>query len=244
MRPAIFHSEREIAAALSTRTGGVSPAPLGMNTSFSVGDDRSNVVKNRELFLGGHGIRLTELASPEQVHGNRVRCVTEPGSYPVCDALMTDTPRVFLSISFADCVPILLYDPAARAVAGVHAGWKGTASGIALVALRAMEQEYGSSPGNTLVFLGPAAGACCYQVGEDVTSHFDKRCVRMTKGKSYVDLKRANLDQLCSAGVRLEKIEVSPHCTICRPDLFHSYRRDRDKSGRMMAVIGLRARSG
>ncbi|MGB5873145.1 MAG: peptidoglycan editing factor PgeF [Bacteroidota bacterium] len=242
MRPAIFHSRREIAAALSTRTGGVSPMPLGMNTSYSVGDEKENVEKNRELLVGGHGIGLAELASPQQVHSSTVRRVTEPGVYPECDALITDTPRVFLTVSHADCVPILLYSPAARAVAGIHAGWKGTASEIALVALRAMEEEFGSSPGDTLAFLGPAAGVCCYQVGEDVASRFDKRFVRGAKGTLYVDLKRSNLDQLCGAGVSVQKIEVSPYCTICRPDLFHSYRRDRDKSGRMMAVIGLKSR--
>jgi len=212
-----------------------------MNTSYSVGDEEGNVEKNRELFLGGHGVGLAELASPQQVHSNKVRRVTEPGVYPDCDALITNSQRVFLTVSHADCVPILLYNPAARAVAGVHAGWKGTASEIALVALRAMEEEFGSSPADTLAFLGPAAGACCYQVGEDVASRFDKRFVRVAKERLYLDLKRVNLDQLCGARVSIQKTEVSPYCTICRPDLFHSYRRDRDKSGRMMAVIGLKS---
>jgi YfiH family protein len=214
-----------------------------MNTSFSVGDDSQNVERNRELFLGSHGIGLAELASPQQVHGNRVRRVTEPGIYAECDGLVSNTPGLFLTVSHADCVPILLYDPGARAVAGVHAGWKGTGAEIALVALRAMEEEFGSSAGDTLAYLGPAAGACCYQVGRNVVSRFDGRFVRNAEEKFYLDLKHANLDQLCAAGVSAKNVEVSPHCTICRPELFHSYRRDRMGSGRMMAVIGIRPHS-
>jgi YfiH family protein len=211
-----------------------------MNTSFSVGDDRRNVERNRELFLASHGIGPADLASPQQVHGNVVRRVSEPGSYPDCDALVTNAPGVFLTVSHADCVPILLYNPVAVAVAGVHAGWKGTDAGIAAVALHTMEEEFGAPPSGTLAYLGPAAGPCCYQVGEDVAARFDREFVRAVGGKYYLDLKQANLQQLCSAGVFPRNVEVSPHCTICRPDLFHSYRRDGDHSGRMMAVIGLK----
>ena len=242
MKPNLFHPHREIIAALSTRPGGVSPPPLGMNLSFGVGDDERNVRKNRELFVGGFGISTAELAFPQQVHGDRILRAARPGVYPNCDALVTDTPRVFLCISHADCVPILLFDPVTGSVAGVHAGWKGTLANIAGSAAQVMADEFGSVSRDILAFLGPAAGACCYAVGRYVASRFDDRFVRSAKSGLYVDLKRANLDQLCNAGVLLPNTEVSPSCTVCRRDLYHSHRRDREKSGRMMAFIGLKSR--
>jgi len=124
----------------------------------------------------------------------------------------------------------------------VHAGWKGTLANIAGSAVQAMADEFGSVSSDILVFLGPAAGACCYAVGEDVASGFDEEFVRSAKGGLFVDLKRANLDQLFNAGVLLPNTEISPSCTICRRDLYHSHRRDREKSGRMMAFIGLKSR--
>jgi hypothetical protein len=210
-----------------------------MNLSFNVGDDPANVLSNRKLFFGGLGIRFDELAIPGQVHSARIRAVTAAGSYPETDALLTSTPRVFLCVTFADCVPILLHDPVRKTVAAVHAGWRGTASGIAAGAVKQLGEEYGTRPQDLIGFLGPAAADCCYSVGEEVSARFDQRFVRRINGQPFLDLKGANLAQLADAGVDPRRFEVNPHCTISEHRMFHSHRRDGSKSGRMMAVIGI-----
>jgi YfiH family protein len=237
--PRFLSRDGRIRAAVSTRKGGFSRAPFGMNLSFRVGDREEDVRRNRELFLGALGISTNELAMPGQIHSDRVQRVDVPGHYPDCDALLTATPRVFLAISVADCVPILLYDPGVSAVAAVHAGWRGTASGILPRAMERLESEFGTSPSRLLAYLGPSASRCCYTVGEDVASQFDSRVVLRHDGRIIVDLKEANLAELLKSGVPREQIEVSPSCTICEPLVFHSFRRDGANSGRMMAVIGV-----
>jgi YfiH family protein len=239
IRPSIFADYPEIIAAMSTRIGGVSSAPFDLNLSFSVGDDERNVRRNREMFFGSLGIGLTEIAVPQQVHGSMVLQADAPGRYPACDGLVTATPRIFLCVTFADCVPILLYDPKLRVVAAVHAGWRGTVAAVVRLAIHALTDLFRVSPEDLRVFIGPAADSCCYFVGEDIAGKFPGDCVRENGGRWYVDLKKANRRHLVESGIDEEHIEISPFCTISNPSLFHSYRRERERSGRMMAVIGL-----
>jgi YfiH family protein len=229
-----------IRAAVSTRVGGVSPRPLDLNLSFQVGDDAENVTKNRELFFGSLGIGVEELAVPQQIHGNTVRTAERPGYYPSCDALLTGVPGVYLCVTVADCVPLLIYDARNRVVAAAHAGWRGSLAQITTRAIVALKTEYNSRPENLHVFVGPAAGVCCYEVGPEVAGEFDARFVEKRGGKNFLDLKSVNFQHLSTCGIPQSRIEVSTHCTICEPDLFHSFRRDKERSGRMMGVIGLR----
>jgi len=210
-----------------------------MNLSFSVGDDPENVLENRRRFFGGLSIELQELAIPRQVHSATVRRVHEPGTYPDCDALITNARRLFLCVTVADCIPILLYSPDVQAVASVHAGWRGTVSRIASVAVETMIREYSCVPDQMLAYLGPAAGACCYTVGVDVALQFNAKFLHQNSSGATVDLKPANVAQLQDSGIPPQNIEVSQYCTISEGSLLHSYRRDRDLSGRMMGVIGL-----
>lgn len=239
IRPSVFSAAPGVLAALSTRLGGVSPAPLGMNLSFNVGDVASNVVQNRTVFFGGLGIGLEELAVPQQVHSATVRRADMAGKYAECDALISSVARVFLCVSFADCVPILICEPESGVVAAVHAGWRGTASEIAALAVAAIGREYGVSPDRLLAYIGPAADSCCYRVGEEVADRFSPRFVRLEGKDTYVDLKKANYQQLLDSGVQAGQVELSPLCTITEVGLFHSFRRDKERSGRMMAVIGM-----
>lgn len=210
-----------------------------MNLSFKVGDAQENVIRNRLMFFGGLGIPTDRLAIPGQVHGTSVRFAKDPGEYPETDAIVTIEPGVFLCVSTADCVPILLFDPVRRAVGAVHAGWRGTASGIAAGAVRMMVKEFGTSAHNVHAYIGPAAGACCYNVGQELESQFPGECVLRRDGRTYVDLKEANRRVLLGEGLIAERVETSPFCTISDSTLFHSHRRDGSRSGRMMAVIGL-----
>jgi YfiH family protein len=146
---------------------------------------------------------------------------------------------VALVITIADCVPILLFDPIQKAIGAVHAGWRGTANAIVKRALYMMQEEFKTDPELVLVFIGPSAGVCCYEVSEEVAVNFENKIVPYNTGKIFIDLKKENASQLKQLGVVAGNIEISTHCTICEKHLFHSYRRDGKNAGRMMAVICL-----
>jgi YfiH family protein len=237
----LLHSTGLVTCGISTRRGGVSPEPFGMNTSFNVGDSKENVKKNRELFARALGMQIDQLAIPMQVHSAIVKRANTAGNYPECDGLVTDAPQVHLCISVADCVPVFIVETQCRAVAAIHAGWRGTSSRIVQRGVELLISEFQCNPEQMVAYIGPGAGACCYSVGQDVARQFSQEQIREERGKTFVDLKAANVAQLVAAGVSRERIEVSPHCTIGEVELFHSYRRDRERSGRMMGAIGLKA---
>ena len=228
---------------MSTRLDGASPEPFGMNLSFHVGDDEKNVVENRRRFFGALGIDYQKIAFPRQIHSDTLQVVSQPGEYPACDGLMTDSGGVPLVVTIADCVPIALYEPTKNVIALIHAGWRGTAQAIVAKAVDMMVEKFGLSAGEIVAFLGPSAGSCCYEIGSDVAESFSEVHLEHRGNKMFLDLKRANLDQLLGNGLQAHNIEVSEFCTICNPTLFHSHRRDKTSSGRMMAVLSLEAKS-
>jgi YfiH family protein len=223
---------------LSTRLDGLSPEPYGMNISFNVGDDESNVKRNRALFFERIGVVPDRTAFAGQIHSGSVVVVRTPGRYPDCDGLVTGIKKIYCCISVADCVPIFLFDPERRVIAAVHAGWRGTAAAIARRAVSVMREQFRSNPSNIHGFIGPGAGPCCYQVGQEVASKFPQRFHSNNGDRLTIDLKGINASQLMEAGVEEHRIERSPDCTICTTHL-HSYRRDGKRSGRMMGVIGM-----
>lgn len=225
--------------AMSTRVGGVSPEPLGMNLSFKVGDDPANVVENRKRLFGSLGFTESESAIPHQCHSSNVQIVSKPGEYEACDGLITDVVGLPLVVTVADCLPIVLFEPVKRVIGLVHAGWRGTTQGIAAEAVGLMVKHCGATASEMVAYLGPSAGVCCYEVGGDVAQLFSLDEIEQRNDRLYLDLKKSNIDQLLSIGIKEEHIEVSPQCTICNPQLFHSYRRDRNMSGRMMAAATL-----
>jgi YfiH family protein len=238
IRPKIFEQFSEIIAAQSTRIGGVSPEPFGMNLSSHVGDEQSNVDENRRRYFKLIGVPGgTKSVYQNQVHSSNVHVVHgDEGVVKDSDALITREPNVLLGITVADCTPILLYEPKAKLIAAVHAGWRGTEQMIALAAVRKMV-ELGASPENIFAFIGASASGEKYEVGLEVATLFEeKHLVDLHNGKFLLDVKSANLDQLLFAGVPANQIEVSPLCTISDERL-HSYRRDGKRSGRMLAVI-------
>ena len=143
----------------------------------------------------------------------------------------------------ADCVPILLYDPAARCVGAVHAGWRGTANGILRKTVSMMGSQYGSKPSGILAAIGPSIGRCCFEVDLPVfdalkKTYPDIESFADIKGnKYYPDLKELNRVMLERCGVPAEQISVSPECTKCDHSMFWSHRRDGDKRGLQGAVI-------
>jgi len=242
------------ANAFSTRAGGVSPFPSdALNLAGFDQDARENILENRRRFfrlLGGSW----SFSGCWQVHGSGVRVVREQpdalSEQEHCDALTTREPGVLLGVKTADCVPVLLGDARTGACAAVHAGWRGTLQGIVARALSKMREEFGTRPADVRAAVGPAALDCCYEVGPEVVEAFRGRFARAdalftptAEGRALVDLHRANLEQLGDAGVPAERVHTLPLCTICRPDLFFSYRRDKKlhgRTGRHLSVIGRR----
>lgn len=240
--------------AFSTRLGGVSPMPQeALNLAGFTDDAAENIYENRRRFLA-----LFEdewrLATCWQVHGSEVRIVRDEedardnNDEVHADALAGRASRILLGVKTADCVPVLLGDRRTGASAAVHAGWRGAASSIARRTLERMREEYGTRSEDVRAAIGPAAGACCYEVGPEVIEAFrecfayaDDLFTPTRDGHARIDLQKANLRQLIDAGVAAERIHVAPFCTMCRTDLFFSYRREKKlygRTGRLLSVIG------
>lgn len=242
LQPKIFNSSKVIAAQ-STRLGGVSAEPFdSMNLGLSVKDNEQNVLKNRELFFGGLGIKLEQLAISHQVHGNKVLIVTEPGRREGYDAQITNKLNVFLAVSIADCTPILIHDEKNNVVAAIHAGWRGTAGKIVSNALQLMKENYGTEGKDCKAFIGACISYENFEVGDEVAENFDSSLKRFDeqKQKWFVNLKKANQKQLLDFGVSENNIEITDYCTVENNDTFFSHRKEKGVTGRMMAVIGVR----
>ena len=239
IRSELFNRIPGLMFGMSTRIGGTSQGSFGMNTSFNVGDREENVHENRSRFFSALGISPDRIVVPRQIHGSAVRIVNEPGTIAQCDGLITAERGLFLSVSVADCLPIILVDRKSRTLAVLHGGWRGTCSGVVSVALGMMRKELYVDPANLSCYIGPGARSCCYEVGEEVACQFDERFVIQLVDRKYLlDLPGHNRDVLIREGVPEKFIEVSEKCTICSPELLHSYRRDGARSGRMMAIAG------
>lgn len=150
------------------------------------------------------------------------------------DALIDNTPGLALGVKTADCVPVLLADPVNRAVAAIHAGWRGTAQQIVPTAIRSMAAEFGTRAEDLHAAIGPSISRCCYEVGPEVAREFGLD----TADRVHLDLRAINSRQLQAAGVPLSNIAISEACTMCDASkVYHSFRRDREAAGRMMSWI-------
>ena len=185
-----------------------------------------------ELHGGG-----TRLAYAKQVHGDKVVTVNEPGFVGEADGLITTSADMTLAIQVADCGVLLLADRENGIIAALHSGWRGTAAGITGNAIARMK-ALGSDPQYIEVFIGPCISSQVYEVGEEVASQFDERFV-MREGlpKPHLAIREALRQQLLDAGIPETNLEIDQRCTYLNPDLFHSYRRDGKKSGRMIGFI-------
>jgi YfiH family protein len=242
----------------STRQGGVSPMPQDSLSLAGFHDDAAeNILENRRRFLKLFPGQWS-LAGCWQVHGADARVVNsvaeakpaedQLGETIYCDVIVSNAEHVLAGVKTADCVPILIGDPRTRSFAAVHAGWRGTLAQAVIAGVKRLADEYRARPEDLRAAIGASAGPCCYEVGSDVIDAFTSRFADGAKlftptrsGHALVDLITANREQLVSAGVSPERIHVLPLCTMCRTDLFFSYRNEKKvygKTGRLMAVIG------
>lgn len=230
----------ELVFGFSTKKGGVSPEPLGLNLSISVNDDPENVRRNRKIFFSELGIKEDQVTFQKQIHSSVINYTDKPEHFDGCDAIYTDKKNVFLAVSVADCIPVFLYAPDKKVIAGIHSGWKGTQAKIVTKTIKELVSKFHINLSELTAYIGPGISQDYYEVGEEVGKLFDEKIKYRKNGKYYLDLKKDNYDQLLSSGLNKKNIEVSELCTFKEKDLLHSYRRDGSRSGRMFGIIGMR----
>lgn len=242
----------------STRLGGVSAGALAsLNLGTHRGDDPANVRENYRILGSAVGFDPETLVFTKQLHTDvllrvgKGDCGTglDREQTIVCDGLLTDEPGVTLVAFAADCTPVLLFDPVKQAVAAVHAGWRGTAQGIAYKAVLRMRAEFGCEPDDIRAAIGPCIGNCCFEVGPEVPEAMRlalgpaaEAAIEPRGEKFHVDLKQLNRLWLKRAGVTA--VDVSPDCTMCRPDRYWSHRVTGGERGSQAAIISLRKERG
>ncbi|MCJ7577365.1 MAG: peptidoglycan editing factor PgeF [candidate division Zixibacteria bacterium] len=181
---------------------------------------------------------------PQQIHGNEcltIKKVDELKRRYKGDAILTDRKDIFLTVSVADCLPIFLVEPKRKVVGLIHAGWRGTLLGIAKETIRKAKEKFGCNPEDFTLLFGPAIQKCCYEISELMAILFDEDgMIRMPGEKPKLDLIYVNMKQFLNCGVKRKKIFATNDCTFCNKDMFHSFRRDGDKAGRMIAFIGIK----
>jgi YfiH family protein len=226
--------------AFSTRRAEHNAFTLG-----PAGSDNPAIQMNRARFLSAAGMAGWPVLKLRQVHSAVVHAMADTGAANTPmegDAAVTGLRGAALGVQSADCTPILLADKGGRAVGAVHAGWRGTAARVAFNTVLRMTREYGIEPSALVAVIGPHNAVCCYEVGDDVVAAVGDPAVfehRPGQAKPHFNQALANQKQLIAAGVPESQIFVSTLCTHCREDLFYSYRREGESTGRLLAVIGI-----
>jgi purine-nucleoside/S-methyl-5'-thioadenosine phosphorylase / adenosine deaminase len=223
---------------VTSRSGGVSTGPYAsFNLGDHVGDDPAAVAANRRRLADATGLAPDAVIWMEQIHGVTVQVVDRPRTGPVeaTDGLVTSAPGIAVAVLVADCVPVLLADPAQGVVGAVHAGRVGAVAGVLPRAVEAFRSA-GGVPASSDVLLGPAICGACYEVPADMQAAVESRlpgsAVRTRRGTPGLDLRAGLARQLAALGV--DRIVTDPRCTAEDPELY-SHRRD-GVTGRQAAV--------
>ncbi|MBR0447237.1 MAG: peptidoglycan editing factor PgeF [Clostridia bacterium] len=240
----------------STRLGGVSEGTFAsMNLSFTRGDDFAAVRENFDRFCAAIGVKSEDVVISAQTHTANVMIVTAEDrgqgitrekEYTDVDGLITNDPNVVLCTQYADCVPLFFVDPIKRVVATSHAGWRGTAAGIAAVTVDKMVEAFGCRREDILAGIGPSIGYCCFEVDTPVYDAFcqvpvfDDGCFTADpNNKFHINLQEVNRRWMLKAGLLAENITVTDLCTKCHPDVFWSHRITGDARGSLAAFIAI-----
>jgi YfiH family protein len=242
--------------AFCTRLGGVSEGPFSsLNAGLHAGDREGDVLRNLAIVGDAFAIPPDRLVLMRQVHGERI-CTIDgdgppPECVPECDGLITARPGVALGVRTADCVPILFVDRVRRVIGVAHAGWRGTALGIASRMVGAFVGRFSSRVSDILIAIGPAIGPCCYQVDAPVHAAFSSRtdaggCLQPCPedDRWMLDLAHANRLQIEGQGVPAGNILPAGLCTACREELFFSHRASGGHTGRQINLLMLSGGGG
>ena len=238
----------EVIHAVTTRHGGVSQVPFdSLNLGNFVGDPVENVRENWKRVHAALELNPGATVDARQAQAGavaRVGAADRGTRIQNVDALITDAPGVPLLLRFADCVPIMFFDPAHHAIGLAHAGWRGTVAKVVTNTVLEMQSHFATEPAQLVAVIGPSIGPCCYTVGADVQervrSAFPDAPGLLTglNGATRLDLWEANALQLRELGVK--NIEVSGLCTSDRTDEWYSWRREKGQTGRFAAIIALK----
>lgn len=234
--------------AVTTRHGGSSPTPFdSLNLSAHVGDDAANVNSNLDRVHQALGLDRHSTVDASQAQAERVAVITqsERGTRVAgVDGLISNNPGIPLMLRFADCVPILFYDPVQQAVGLAHAGWRGTVGKVVTNTVIAMRDAFGTDPADLISVIGPSIGPCCYEIGSDVHGRVNSafpdtaQLLLQQNGALHLDLWQANAHQLRELG--LKQIEIANICTADHTNDFYSWRRETAQTGRFGALISLK----
>jgi len=239
----------QVLHAIFTRIGGKSSEPFySLNVGQWVGDEPMAVQANHDLIFQALGIQPGQVVTAHQVHGARVAIAeaAQQGTIiPATDSLISQRRGVALLLRFADCLPLMLYDPQRQAIALAHVGWRGCLAGVVVNTLAKMRRVFGCEPRDVLAGLGPAIGPCCYEVGPDVITGVEQALggnsgllLTQPDGTTHLNLPAAVRQQLQKAGV--QKTEDSGLCTHCHTTEFFSHRAEKGRTGRFAAILALR----
>lgn len=240
--PNIFKSYPELVAVQSSRHGGVSEGPLGsLNLGNHTSDKAERIQANQVRFVESLGFTLDQVASSYQVHQDKVLVVHQPGHWGGYDALISNQKGLLLTITVADCTPILIFDPIRKSIAAIHAGWKGTSLSIVEKTIREMIISFNCDPKTCSAWIGACIGKDDYEVDEDVADYFNSpyKSWDRKRDKYLLDLKKANQDQLLKMGLSNDAIEICPISTAAQSDHYFSHRASKGKAGRAWAAIGI-----
>ncbi len=250
--------EQGVENFFTVRLGGYSKPPYAsLNLGLHVADDQGDVVQNRRKIAEELRILPEKMVFCEQVHGTKVRQVTAADAgrgsvvyadaIPDVDALITNERNLYLTLLFADCIPLYFFDPHAQAIGLAHGGWKGAWGEIGVKTVEAMTAAFGCKREHIQCWIGPGIGRCCFEIGEDLAEKIRCRSdgweaflSRRENGKTLWDLKATHRFMLLQNGLQPENLILSPECTACHTETFYSYRREEGKTGRMAAILGFR----
>ena len=246
----LLEYEDQLAHCFSTRIGGVGGH---LNLRFSENEVKDHIVSNYKKICDVIGVNHKDLVFAKQVHEDVIRIVGEenrgegiikPGPKDGCDGLITNFSKVPLVTLYADCVPVIFYDPVKKIIAMSHAGWRGTVKKIPAKTIARMHEQYKCNLDNIIACIGPSIGSCCFEVDEPVVNEFKHAfgfwpeiIEPSSLEKSRINLWKANSLQLIEAGLKEENVQVSEICTTCNTDIFYSYRAEQGKTGRLAAFM-------
>jgi polyphenol oxidase len=233
-----------------SRHGGVSSTPWNtLNMGGTVGDERSNVIENRKRAFDFFNREVKSIFDVWQVHSTTAICTNSPrgldATHEKADAIFTNDPKITLFMRFADCVPIMIFDPISKVVGIIHAGWQGTVNHIVSEAINSIKKKYGVDPANIVAGIGPSIGPDHYLIGEEVRQQVENKfniCHRdlleVREGKTHFDLWKANEFLLREQGVK--SIETARICTACHIEDWYSHRAEKGTTGRFGALIAIK----
>lgn len=241
----------------TTRLGGISSGIFeSLNFKKGIGDSDENVDENFRRVAEEFGITPEHIVITHQTHTSNVRVITEedagkgvtrPLDYSDVDGLVTNMPKLLLSVFSADCVPVIFYDPVKKCIGACHSGWRGTAARISKKIIETMTENYGTSPSDVICVIGPSICADCYEISEDVadvfknefSAHTDEILLDKHNGHFQLDLWKSIQITLEEAGVRFSHIHTTDICTCENPDLLFSHRASHGRRGVQGAFIML-----